>query len=159
MKLGCRIKMLLDLHYKVPQDLATYCKVSHTAAHNWINGAEPRPVKKQAIAAFFNVTVQDLEYAPILSLSPILRTSNSGVRTTLDRIMSEQTADMLIFQELNTCAPKSNEYRLGMRDYVVARLSGTELPTRFQSGSVQSDAYNAGTSHAEIFMNLAQIPI
>ncbi len=156
--IGPRIQELLDAQGSNAAELARHCGVSQTAAHKWIDGAEPRRKRKEAIAAFFGISLQEFEYGPVLSLVPIVGQKAKKSHATLDIATSEQAAEIMIFSELNTCAPKSAEYRQGMLDAVIFRLSGFTRKTTFQIGTAQLDAYNAGAFHGENLINRIEVP-
>ncbi len=151
--IGLRIQELLDAQERSIAELAQWCGVSHTAAYKWVGGAEPRRERRVAIAAFFNMPLQEFEYGPVLSLVPIVRQKVKKSHATLDIVTSEQAAEIMVFSELNSCGPKSAEYRHGMLDSIISRLSGHARKTTFQIGTAQADAYNAGLLHGENLIN------
>lgn len=150
-----RIQALLSINRRTATDLALYCGVTPQAAHGWLTGAEPRAHRKEVIAAFFGISRQALEYAPLLSLNHF-HNKVDGSYVTPE--VSEQAADMMIAKALDGNPPRSVEYRQGMRDMAIQILSGKTLKLPFQMGSCQADAYLAGGAHAEeLFSELQQL--
>lgn len=93
-----------------------------------------------------------MEYGPLLCISsPDIPSANVG---NLNLKMSISTAEILISKELDGI-PKSQEFKAGMLDRIVRKLSGVNRPTQFRQGTCEYDAYMAGCSHAEsIISNL-----
>lgn len=130
----------------VPQ-LAAYCDVSEQAAYRWVSGkAEPRPKMKARIAEFFGISQQKLEYGPVLSLDAI---GPDTAPLNSDPDSAVQAAQLIVAAELSICQPKSQEYRQGMLDFVIYKLSGQDSPLRFLEGTCQFEAYQAGYDHSE----------
>lgn len=143
--LAQRIQKLLDINKRTATDLAVFVGVSPQAAHGWLAGSEPRGYRKERIAAFFGLTRQELEYAPVLSLNHIPKRLSA---TDASPAFSEQAADLMIEKSLHGMQ-RSMEYRQGMRDKILELISGQALKQPFQAGSCFADAYEAGISHAE----------
>lgn len=144
-----RIKVLLQYRKKSASQLARFCNVSVQATLNWIDaehGCNPREKHLDAIAEFFGITRQQLEYGPLLCIStPDLPLQNVG---NLNLKMSIATAELLISKELDG-ASKSQEFKLGMLDRIVHKLSGVSRPCLFRTGTCQYDAYMSGATLAE----------
>lgn len=150
-----RIKVLLHSRKKSASQLARFCEVSVQAALNWIDeehGCNPREKHLDSIAEFFGISRQQLEYGPILCISPPdIPAANVG---NLNLKMSVSTAEILISKELDGVS-KSQEFKTGMLDRIVHKLSGVNRPAQFRQGTCQYDAYMAGCSYAEsIISNL-----
>jgi hypothetical protein len=65
----------------------------------------------------------------------------------------------LVDEEFRHGDPRSIEYRTGMLDCLRARLHGVPLPRRYQVGTCQFDAWDAGISHGwAIYRRLAYGP-
>lgn len=148
-----RIKVLLQQRKQTPSHLARFCGVSAQAALNWVDeehGCNPREKHLDQIAEFFGITRQQLEYGPLLCISaPEIPTKNVG---NLNLKMSISTAEILITKELDGVS-KSQEFRLGMLDRIVHKLSGVSRPNQFRQGTCQYDAYMAGVSYAEVIVS------
>lgn len=146
---GSRIKVLLQQQKKSASQLARFCNVSAQGALNWINEekpCQPREKHLDAIAEFFGISRQHLEYGALLCIStPQIPSSNVG---NLNLKMSISTAEILISKELDGIQ-KSHEFISGMTDKIVHKLSGVSKPCSFRIGTCQHDAYMAGASHAE----------
>lgn len=141
-----KIRARLDMKDNNASDLARYCGVSPQAANQWVKGdVEPRRKYKELIAAFFGITIQELEYGPVLSLTPLQRRQQPKIANPK---VSAQVADLMVASELER-SQKSIEYRQGMRDMIVAHLSKSELLFPFQSGTCQADAFAAGADHGQ----------
>lgn len=148
-----RIKVLLQHRKKSASQLARFCNVSVQATLNWIDpehGCNPREKHLDAIAEFFGITRQQLEYGPLLCISPPeIPVEHVG---NLNLKISISTAELLISKELDGVA-KSQEFRLGMLDRIVHKLSGVTRPCLFRTGTCQYDAYMAGSTHAEYIVS------
>lgn len=144
--IGERIRSLLEAQQKKPADLAEWCEVTVQAVHLWLNGAEPKTSRREQIAAFFNITAQELEYAPLLSLT-VTRTTNTATSTS-----SEQVAAVMIASATSNVA-RSPEYKKGMRDRIVSSLTKLPIASSFSIGTCQADAYIAGCEHADRLLN------
>ena len=145
---GSRIKILLQHRNKSASQLARFCNVSAQAALNWTkeSGCQPRESHKDAIAEFFGITRQQLEFGPLLCISaPEIPIQNVG---NLNLKMSVSTAEVLISRELDGTL-KSAEFKAGMLDRIVHKLSGVNRPSPFKQGTCQFDAYMAGRDYAE----------
>lgn len=150
------IKTLLEKSGKSVADLANYCGVSQQAAYQWISDeAEPRAKRKAAIASFFNIQTQELEYGPVLTLTPPKKANKISV--TLDAAVSEHTATVMITKELRNLPPKSLEFQLGMRNHIIFRLSGVTVVSPFNAGTCQADAYDTGFTYGEALIDRLQI--
>lgn len=137
-----RIKTLLEVKGRNISELTRHCGVSLTTGYGWLSGAEPRKERKAKIATFFDISVQELEYGSMLSLTPL----GTNVKAGVDIAASVQAADMMILAEFDR-SPKSAEFKNGMRDYIVFRLSGTPKLSPYSPGTCQADAYDAGRLH------------
>lgn len=154
--IGQKIRSRLERNDANASDLARYCGVSPQAAAQWLNDvAEPRRKYKARIAEFFNITVQELEYGAVLSLTPLPR-SKIKVSARASKV-SDQVADLMIGTELEAIQ-KSQEYRRGMRDRIIARLSESEIKAPFQIGTCQADAYMAGCEHGQRLIDKIEAP-
>jgi transcriptional regulator with XRE-family HTH domain len=141
--IGEKIRIRLERNNSNASELARYCEVSPQAAAQWINDlAEPRRHKKELIARFFGITTQELEYGPVLSLTPLPRKSRISL------IASREAAELMIDAELGSTL-KSFEYYEGMRDRIISNLSESQIEPPYAIGSCQADAYNAGCEHGQ----------
>lgn len=150
---GTRIRILLQHSNRTASQLARHCQVSAQAACNWIkpgHASKPRDEKLDLIAEFFGISRQQLEYGPILSISsadiPVKNVGNLNVK------MSTSAAEMMISKELDG-SPRSAEFKIGMRDRIVHKLSGVNAHSDFRAGTCQYDAYMAGRAHAETIIS------
>lgn len=151
--IGDRIRDLLKAKSRNASDLARFCEVSPQAANQWVkNEALPRGKRIDQIAAFFGITPQELEYAPVLSLLPIPRHQPGAMPT---EVTSRQTAELIIATELSN-TPRSVEYTQGLRDRIVFKLSGIPAISSFVPGTCQADAYEAGQMRGECLIAIIQ---
>ncbi len=148
--IGQNIRMLLEKHNRSISDLARHCDVTPQAAHQWVSDiTQPKGRRKTAIAEFFNIAPQELEYGPVLSFIPIAKSDKTS---KLDRAKSEYLADLMITNEIAN-APRSEEFKLGMRYAFIYRLSGISEKCPFEAGTCQADAFESGYSNGEILVD------
>lgn len=141
-----RIRQLLKENRQSVTDLARHTGVSAQAAHKWLSGVnEPRGRHKGSIATFFGMTLQELEYGPLVSLAPIASTLRR-LSGKLDPAIADSTASLLIESEINGTS-RSPEYQLGMRHGVILRLCSVKHDAPYQPGTCQLDAYESGIQH------------
>lgn len=146
--IGHRIHMHLVSQEKRVADLARFCGVSAAAVYQWLaDEAEPKSARRAMIAKFFKIDPQQLEYGPVLSL--VHATTPSSKKTTLTYDMSLSAANLIIAEHLNTRAPRSEPYRLGLLNQTILLLSGIDIQTPYSEGTAEADAYNAGMTHAD----------
>lgn len=152
--IGERIRIRLKSANSNASDLARHCGVSPQAANQWLKDqVEPRRKYKELIANFFGITPQELEYGPVLSLTPSHR---SRVRVKAnDPKVSNQVADLILAGEAELSL-KSSEYRQGTRDRILSILSKVDRPNPHEVGTCQADAYNAGQEHGQRLLDRIQ---
>lgn len=152
---GARIRVLLQHNNRSASQLARYCQVSPQAALNWIkegSASKPRESHLDAIAEFFGISRKELEYGSLLCLGSIdIPKKNIG---NLNVNMAHRAAELMISREIDSSI-RSPEFKAGMLDRIVHKLSGMNTVASFKAGTCQYDAYMAGRSHAEnIIANL-----
>lgn len=143
--LANRIRQLLAENRQHVSDLAKHTGVTAQAAYKWLNGSEPRPKQKSLIASFFGLTLQELEYGPLVSLAPLASTIRR-LSGKLDPGIADGTISLMIESELNG-TQRSPEYQLGMRHALVLRLCSVRHEPPYQGGTCQLDAYDSGIKH------------
>ena len=160
--IGKRIEAFLADQRRSVQELAAYCGVSVQTVYNWLNEKDdPKAKRKPAIAAFFGITVMELEYgetSAVMSLVPL--PGNRRVRQgKLSLEQAHDAADLLLATLWNSLPPKSVEYMEGMRSRVVQLLSGKVIRSYYKVGTCQHDAFEAGFMYSQTLISTKQISI
>lgn len=142
-----QLKQLAASHGVSASAIARHCGVSAQAACNWINGkGEPKGGHKLKLAEFFKISVQALEYGPILSLNQ-LHALNDEMPYHPE--FSEQAAELIMTAGIEPNQPRSAAFREGMRDRIILKLHGKDRPCPFPIGSPEFDAYQFGAFQGE----------
>lgn len=145
--IGHRLQALLQEHGKSVIQLAEHCEVSAQSVYNWLHGTSaPLGKRKDAIASFFGVSLQELDYGPVLSLVPIPSKPHASA-AKLNPKIAQHTTDLIMSAELNKHPPKSVEYMEGMRNRLFLMYAGVASKSKYSPGTCQSDAYDAGYLH------------
>lgn len=153
MLLNERLRELLEVQMKTTPQLARYVNVTPQCAHKWVTGqSEPRSKVKPLIAQFFGLSVQQLEYGPLVLLTES-KPELTKVDAALSNTLAEHSANLMIEAELKQIGQRSPEYISGMKDYLLFKLTGTVLACGFSPGTCQRDAYEAGYAHGKILVS------
>lgn len=156
-RIGARLRILLEINHETITALARHCRVHYQSAYHWVMCvSEPRTKNKKAIASFFKISLQELEFAPILSLTPVV--PQEKLLASLDIAMVEHAAKMMLQKELAALPPRSKEFQEGMQHALITAISGVVYTCPFELGTCQADAYRAGVSHLEQSNVLHEIP-
>ncbi len=156
-RIGERLRILLEINHATMPALARHCQVHYQSVYNWVMCvSEPRTKNKKAIAEFFKITPQELEFAPILSLTRVV--PQEKLLESMDVAMVRHAAELMLNKELAALPPRSQEFKDGLLDALIHAISGLNPSCPFELGTCQADAYGAGVLFLKTSKTLHRVP-